>query len=419
MQQAHAIGGGPGSPDAWDVEHRAWRLLARPARSRQTDEGACAISSRGGGPHVPDHLDCLEVCPSDRMRSVAESAEHQFLSQCTTEVLSKLAHTRLYAYVEAERRKFDFACELLRDWSRPLVGQTLWSHVEGVDKDIRTMLLDPDAEICVYVARDTMKAHRLLSEAINDYRAGAGPIEPHRLRVIWIPQDFNADDEGQRELIAEMLFDRVGRDVLLNVVLGNLTAEDVRFFVRSSGLPGANLAVLHAISTTPEPHVRLRDISEALGVSQGAVRERVLRLLGCGMLSQFGGGASLATATLKGRVFLDLCSELWRQSASGRLAAEMLQILRLLDMRYAPSAVARSSSSLHLAGPALTEVPEMVAGRLVATIAAASKRWQIDFSKVEHFVHDPRQPYRISGTAVDPFLAGLRGENDLHFKRHL
>jgi hypothetical protein len=347
---------------------------------------------------------------------MAESPEHQFLSRCTTEVLSKLAHTRLYAYVEAERRKFDFACELLRDWSRPLVGQTLWSHVEGVDKDIRTMLLDPDAEICVYVARDTMKAHRLLSEALSDYRAGAGPIEPHRLRVIWIPQDFDADDESQRDLIAEMLFERVGRDVLLNVVLGNLTAEDVRFFVRSSGLPGASLAVLHAISTTPEPHVRLRDISDTLGVSQGAIRERLLRLLGCGMLSQFGGGASLATATLKGRVFLDLCSELWRQSVARKLTAEMLQILRLLDMRYAPSAVAVSSNSLHLAGPALTEVPEMVAGRLIATIAAASERWQIDFSRIEHFIHDARQPYGRWGTVVDPFLAKLRGESDLYLK---
>jgi hypothetical protein len=57
------------------------------------------------------------VHPYDR--PMAESAEHQFLSQCVTDTLSRLSRTSLYAYLEADRRKFDFACELLRDWSRP------------------------------------------------------------------------------------------------------------------------------------------------------------------------------------------------------------------------------------------------------------------------------------------------------------
>ena len=57
---------------------------------------------------------------------MAESAEHQFLSQCITRVLSDLSRTNLYAYVEAERRKFDFACELLRDWS----GSRPWRATE-------------------------------------------------------------------------------------------------------------------------------------------------------------------------------------------------------------------------------------------------------------------------------------------------
>ncbi len=63
---------------------------------------------------------------------VVESVEHMFLSQCVTSALSQLSQTNLYAYVEAERRKFDFACELKRDWSRPLVGQTLWNHTASL-----------------------------------------------------------------------------------------------------------------------------------------------------------------------------------------------------------------------------------------------------------------------------------------------
>lgn len=319
---------------------------------------------------------------------MAESAEHQFLSQCTTEVLGRLSRTSLYAYVEAERRKFDFACELHRDWSRPLVGQTLWNHTSGVDKDVRTMLLDAEADICAYVARDTIKARRLLSEVIHDFRSSGSIVRPHRLRVFWVPEDFDADDESQRRLVTELLSEQVSKDILMNVVFGNLTAEDVRFFVRTSGLAGLHLALLFTISTAAEEYSRVRDLAEILQVSQGAIRERLIRLSGSGFLRQFGGGATLAGATLKGRVFLDLCGVLRREAASEVLSAELLHLMRLLDMRYAPSAVNLARTSLHLAGPLLTEVPEMVTGRLISTVEAAEQRWGVDLHNIEHVIHD-------------------------------
>ncbi|AFU01769.1 hypothetical protein [Nocardia brasiliensis] len=317
---------------------------------------------------------------------MADSVEHQFLSQRVVDVLSDMAKSRLYSYTEAERRKFDFACELQRDWSRPLVGQTLWSHHSGIDKDLRTMLLDTEAEICVYVAKDTVHHRRLLSEAMRDYRTSGLPFAPHRLRVFWIPPDFDADDDEQRRIVGDVLTDNVVRDVLMNVVFGNLTAEDVRFFVRTGGLAGLHVAVLVSISTALEPYRRPGDIGEQLGVSPGAIRERLLRLLGCGFLTQFGGGATRTQATLKGRVFLDLCAQLWRQHQTGTLDAEMTHILRLLDLRYDLEAIEESARTLHLAGPLLTEVPKMAAGRLIATIAAAVERWGIDFETIEHVV---------------------------------
>ena len=344
---------------------------------------------------------------------MAESAEHQFLSQCITRVLSDLSRTNLYAYVEAERRKFDFACELLRDWSRPVVGQTLWNHTAGVDKDLRTMMLDPDAEICAYVARDSVKARRLLSEVMKDFRSSGADIAPHRLRVFWVPHDFDADDEAQRNLVTEMLAENVSRDILMNVVFGNLTAEDVRFFVRTSGIAGLHLSLLHVISTSDERYMKAGDLATRLGVSSGAIRERLLRLLGCGFVTQFGGGATRSQATLKGRVFLDLCGEMQRQIASGRLEPELLQILRLLEMRYAPSAVTTSAGSLHLAGPLLTEVPEMVAGRLLATIAAATDRWGLSFNAIDHVVWPEQGRIDMRGSGVRAILERLRSESDL------
>jgi hypothetical protein len=274
------------------------------------------------------------------------------------------------------------------------------------------MLLDSEAEICAYVARDTVKARRLLSEVMRDFRSGKISVEPHRLRVFWIPQDFDADDEGQREFIAGHLSDSVTRDILMNIVFGNLTGEDIRFFIKTSGTPGLQLAVLHEISTTPGRYLSNKDLAEALGVSSGSIRERLLRLLGCGFLSQTGGGAFFAHATAKGRLFLDFCGELLHQTTTGEPSPELRQILRLLEMRYAPSAFNMSSESLHLAGPFLTEVPEMVTGRLLAITAAAIDHWGIDFRDVRHIIGNKDGIVaEETGSLVDSFVERLRKES--------
>lgn len=65
---------------------------------------------------------------------MSESDEHKFLSGKTLDVLEGMSHTGLYTYKETERKKFDFTCDLVRDWSRLISGQTLWKHSEGIDK---------------------------------------------------------------------------------------------------------------------------------------------------------------------------------------------------------------------------------------------------------------------------------------------
>src|SRR4051812_43655330 len=101
---------------------------------------------------------------------MAEAPEHQFLSSKFIEVLDAFSALELYGCTEADRRRFDFACVLHRDWNRPLVGQTLWKHTAGVDKDIRMMLTDTEADLWCYVLRDTVQHRALLHEVMNDYR---------------------------------------------------------------------------------------------------------------------------------------------------------------------------------------------------------------------------------------------------------
>lgn len=256
---------------------------------------------------------------------MAESPEHQFLSQVAVDYFNRATSTRLFTMLESERKRFDFTCTVMRDWSRPIVGQVLWRHVEGADKDLRFLLLDPEAEICVYVAAATTKAQRLVSEIVGSYRTGPVDVPLYKLKTIWVPPDLDIDNESDRIVVTDLIENTLAQDVLLNVVLGNLSQEHIALFTASSGLIGLDLAVLHVVAT--EGFFNLRILSERLERSAGALRERITRLLGCGFLTQPDPSASYFHAALRGRVFLELCREVSSPLAMADLETRRLMFL--------------------------------------------------------------------------------------------
>ena len=82
---------------------------------------------------------------------MAESPEHRYVTSSFIQLVERLSSSELFGYREAERGGFDFACVLERDRSRPLVGQTLTHHSEGIEKDLNWLLFADDAEIPVYL----------------------------------------------------------------------------------------------------------------------------------------------------------------------------------------------------------------------------------------------------------------------------
>jgi len=76
-----------------------------------------------------------------------ESPEHEFLKTRFNEVLRDFSSLKLYGFTETDRKRFDFSCLLERDWTRPVAGQVLWRHTDGIDKDVRTLLTDTESEI--------------------------------------------------------------------------------------------------------------------------------------------------------------------------------------------------------------------------------------------------------------------------------
>jgi hypothetical protein len=309
---------------------------------------------------------------------MAESDEHRFLSATFLETLDQLSRSRLYGYTEADRKLFDFGCLLERDWTRPLVGQTLWSHVPGVDKDLRSLLTADDAEVWAYVARDTVQSRSLIGEAVRQYAATQYRDQLHRLRVFWIPSDFDADSEEHQRLVRALLWDRVSQDILLNVVFGNLSSDDIRFFLSGSGIIGLQFATLYAIATfTWGNYVSL---ATHLSVSRGPVREKILTLLGTGFIWSPSGSA-LYFVTLKGRVFLEICRALLEVELGASATPELRHLLTLLGLDPHTSADPSAAPDGHPLG----RTPH---DRLLAELRAAVSGWPCDLAEMRYVIHD-------------------------------
>lgn len=258
---------------------------------------------------------------------MAESVEHLFLKDVATEILSDFSSTKLYGFTETERKKYDMSCLLERDWSRPLVGQVLWKHSDGIEKDIRTLITDKEAEIQLYVASDKVKHHALFEEVISDYRKSLYADQLWKLKTIWVPSDFDADNEEHRNIAKDIIKDQLVNDLLFNVVFGNLTKMDFIHFCYSTGTPGLNIAILHHIAT--KGFTNIKGLSKALDVSAGPIRERLALMQGIGVLETPQGGINYQD-TQKGRVLLELMSVVYSDTLSVSKNDELVYILNKL-----------------------------------------------------------------------------------------
>lgn len=244
---------------------------------------------------------------------MAESAEHAFLSDAILSIMEEFSTSRLYAYKEGERKRYDFSCDLVNNWKRVASGQTLWKHVEGIDKDIRILLSDSESDVLIYVARNTMKNKATLHEVVSDYKKTFLRKKLTRLRVFWVPENFDADKEEDRNLIYRDLKESVSRDLLLSVVLGGITRRDVQHFATWSGTVGATLAVL--VELDRAKFSNYASLANSLNVGTSLIKDRILRL----SLTDFITGTDntitgkIHEVTPKGKVMLDLCGRLYQE----------------------------------------------------------------------------------------------------------
>lgn len=386
---------------------------------------------------------------------MSEAPEHSFLSNTFLEVLDKFSSLSLYGYTEVERKKFDFACDIQRDWKRVLVGQTLWKHQEGLDKDLRMLLTQSDVDILAYVVRHNTKNIKLLQEAIQDYQNTPYASQLFKLKVFWVPSQFNADNEDERNIIREELKSRITTDLLFNVLFGNLSSKDIRFFLERSGSVGiailyflANNVLYFSLSEKKGSH-QLQSVSQLakrLGLSRNVVDKNILALLGCGLLNYTGiadKDSGPYFVPLKGRIFLELCNLIDLALEGNNLNLELYYILGHLKIEpkgltnlrqfaadlslinYSTSNVAqfvlpnlepwlklknpqwdKHEEASFLATSSISNAfhwPEQIAfTNLLRVIEEAKKNWKINIKHANYKVHswekDPRYPWEKDKT---------------------
>src|SRR5215831_674808 len=236
---------------------------------------------------------------------MADSPEHQFIAEQLDNTLSRVSHTRLFGITEAQRRVFDYACILFRDFSRPLVSQVLWRHEEGIDKDLRTLLHDEESVLKVYLIEDTVRARARLDEVLSSYRSHAATRKLLRgLRLIFLPAEFDADRPADRQWMATYLEQCVMQDLLFGVLFGRLNSFEFRIFLDHDGPVGLKYAMLHEI--TENGLYRMRTFKDRIGYkTNGPIREVLTMLVATGLVRRIE-QSNCCVPTIKGRLLLDL-----------------------------------------------------------------------------------------------------------------
>ncbi|MEO4015138.1 hypothetical protein [Pseudomonas rossensis] len=237
------------------------------------------------------------------------SAEHQFVAEEFDSVLSSYAKTKLFGVLEADRKKYDYACVLERDCNRSLVSQVLWSNSAGVHKDLMSLLHDRNAPIKVYFAKDTTKHRLKIAEVISSYRGDEALCSLLRgLKIIYLPSGFDADKQEQQMWMSNYISEIVCKDLLFATVFGRLIKSDVRVFANHNGPVGLKYAVLDEIIKNGLIHTPT--FKSSIGYrSDGPTREIITMLSALGLV-QRPDQTVFALPTIKGRMFMDLSKHL-------------------------------------------------------------------------------------------------------------
>lgn len=302
---------------------------------------------------------------------MTESAEHKFIKICIADTLKNFSTTKLYHYEEADRNKYDIACALTRDWSRPLVGQILWRNSRGIEKDIRTLLNDLDSEIKLYAISASMAHEHAVMEILNDYKKSGKYLDLYKLKIIRIPPDLDLDKEIQIQSIRKIVENQIVDDILLNVIFANISLLDIDLLSRADGGDGIHIIILYSVATGK--YSSLASLARSLDLGVTRIREIIKFLLGLGLMESTSPFASTYVVSQKGRVLLSILEQLDLSFKAENYSDELLLILHKLGCIPQQS---KNTLLVDLSAPQGYIFPLLVMG-----MRNVSDRWDFRFDK--------------------------------------
>lgn len=302
-----------------------------------------------------------------------ESDEHKFIKKCITDALYNFSKTKLYEYSEADRNKFDFACTLECDWSRPLVGQVLWRNRRGIEKDIRTLINDSDSDIKVYAISTTLSHESAFIEVMNDYKKSDRYPDLFKVRPIRIPENIDLDKDIDRKNVNEIIRSQIVDDILFNIVFGRLTPEDLNLLLTAGNNCCIEIALLYKIATNN--FSSLASLSRSMRTSSTPIRESLPFLVGLGFLESSPFSAKYKVS-LKGRVLLDLFRQIYQSFEHLKFSEELLFIMDKLDC--VPQ---KSTTELQFD---LENRRGYIYPQIVISLMRAASMWDCDFLNFSH-----------------------------------
>jgi hypothetical protein len=260
------------------------------------------------------------------------SPEHKAIAEAIGGVLEYLSESALIGVFEGQRRTFDYSCLLKRDLNRPLVAQVLWQHDHGLEKDIRTLLFDSEALVKLYVVRDSARLRATLDDVLTSYRDDSSTRQRLLgLKLIFVPPDFDADDESQRLWLRSYLLSTFSRDLEFGVAFGGFSRHAFDVFVSHQGPLGLKYAILHEICQNGL--VRNPTFTERLNYrTSGPIREALAMLNAAGLIRKWGTSVC-CFPTLRGRFLLDFTRRLLLDVAAGvQWSEQTKRLFRSLGM---------------------------------------------------------------------------------------
>ena len=325
-----------------------------------------------------------------------DSPEHQAIAEAIDQAVQSTAGSGLIGVFEAQRRTFDYACLTKRDLARPLVAQVLWKHDEGLDKDIRTLLLDEQALIKVLAIQDRIRARATLDDILRSYRTH--PELNRRLRglkIFFIPAEFDADEEKQRDWLREHLRRSFSEDIAFAILFGGFTRRVFEVFMAHNGPFGLKYAVLDEIVKNGQTH--MPTFKERLGYStSGPIREALTMLNATG-LTQSWASSNCYFPTIRGRFLLDFTRRI------------------LIDVRNETGWSDHTESTFEMFGCPLPEFPQeeitlknCTTNSLASNLVHAAKCREVFGRDLLEGV-DSTEPRLYSEFEIEGFVARMNG----------